>query len=67
MLGPVISYYLQSRLHTHKVHIWSTFSVQMDSFLTFWTDLADFLHIVLGAVVDGVRDSALADGLMLAG
>lgn len=36
-------------------------------FLTFRTELADFLHVVLGAVVDGVRDSALADGLVLAG
>lgn len=35
--------------------------------LTLRTDLADFLHIVLGAIVDGMRDSALADGLMLAG
>lgn len=35
--------------------------------LTFGADLADFLHVVLGAIVDGVRDSALADGLVLAG
>lgn len=35
--------------------------------LTFGADLADFLHVVLGAVVDGVRDSALTDGLVLAG
>lgn len=34
---------------------------------TFRADLADFLHVVLGAVVDGMRDSALADGLVLAG
>lgn len=40
---------------------------QMDKFLTFRTDLADFLHIVLGAIVDGMRDSALADSLVLAG
>lgn len=39
----------------------------MDKFLTFRTDLADFLHIVLGAIVDGMRDSALADSLVLAG
>lgn len=39
---------------------------QMSKFLTFRTDLADFLDIVLGAIVDGMRDSALADGLMLA-
>lgn len=35
--------------------------------LTFRTDLADFLHIVLGAIVDGMCDSALADRLVLAG
>lgn len=35
--------------------------------LTFWTDLADFLHIVLGAIVNRMCDSALADGFMLAG
>lgn len=34
---------------------------------TFWTDLADFLHIVLGAIVDWMRDSALSDGLVFAG
>lgn len=34
---------------------------------TFRTDLADFLHIVLGAIVDWMRDSALSDGLVLAG
>lgn len=39
----------------------------MAKFLTFRTDLADFLHIVLGAIVDGMRDSTLADGLVLAG
>lgn len=39
----------------------------MTWFLTFGADLADLLHVVLGAVVDGVRDSALADGLVLAG
>lgn len=36
-------------------------------FLTFRTELADLLHVVLGAIVDGVCDSALADGLVLAG
>lgn len=35
--------------------------------LTFRTDLADLLHVVLGAIVDGMRDSTLADGLVLAG
>lgn len=35
--------------------------------LTFGADLADLLHVVLGAVVDGVRDSALGDGFVLAG
>lgn len=39
----------------------------MEKFPTFGTDLAHFLHIVLGAIVDGMRDSALADGLVLAG
>lgn len=34
--------------------------------LTFWTDLANFLHIVLGAIVDGMRDPTLTDGLMFA-
>lgn len=33
---------------------------------TFWTDLANFLHIVLGAIVDGMRDPTLTDGLMFA-
>lgn len=41
--------------------------VQMAKFLTFRTDLANFLHIVLGAIVDGMCDSALADSLVLAG
>lgn len=35
-------------------------------FFTFWTDLANFLHIVLGAIVDGMCDSTLTDGLMFA-
>lgn len=35
--------------------------------LTFGADLADLLHVVLGAIVDGVRDSALGDGFVLAG
>lgn len=35
--------------------------------LTFRTELADLLHVVLGAIVDGVCDSTLADGLVLAG
>lgn len=39
----------------------------MPKFLTFRTDLADFLHIVLGAIVDGMCDSTLADCLVLAG
>lgn len=39
----------------------------METFLTFGTDLAHFLHVVLGAIVDGMRDSALTDGLVLAG
>lgn len=39
----------------------------MDKFLTFGTDFADLLHIVLGAIIDGMRDSALTDRLVLAG
>lgn len=39
----------------------------MVTFLTFGTDLTDFLHIVLGAIIDGMRDSALTDRLVLAG
>lgn len=35
--------------------------------LTFGADLADLLHVVLGAIVDGVRDSALGDSFVLAG
>lgn len=37
------------------------------AFLTFGADLADLLHVVLGAIVDGMRDSTLADSLVLAG
>lgn len=39
----------------------------MDKFLTFGTDFTDLLHIVLGAIIDGMRDSALTDRLVLAG
>lgn len=39
----------------------------MANFLTFWTDLADFLHIVLSAIVNGMRNSTLGDGLMFIG
>lgn len=46
---------------------WSSHYHGGHQFLTFRTDLADFLHVVLGAIVDGMRDSALADGLMFAG
>lgn len=35
--------------------------------LTLGADLADFLHVVFGAVVDGVRDASLGDGLVLGG
>lgn len=51
------------------VHVWGDlrwYSITHTS-LTFRTELADFLHVVLGAVVDGMCDSTLADGLVLAG
>lgn len=56
-------HYFQS-LHTQTPNLEHLFQCK---FLTFRTDLADFLHIVLGAIVDGMRDSALADSLVLAG
>lgn len=36
-------------------------------FLTLWADFADFLHVVFGAVVDGVSYPALGNGLMFGG
>lgn len=41
--------------------------LDVPSTLTFGADLADLLHVVLGAIVDGVCDSALGDGFVLAG
>lgn len=35
--------------------------------LTLWADFLDFLHIVFGAVVDGVSYSTLGDDLMFGG
>lgn len=37
------------------------------SSLTLWADFADFLHVVFGAVVNGVSYATLCDGLMLGG
>lgn len=60
-----LNFQIRSNLGQHLhflrlfLSIWSVF--------TFGADLADLLYVVPCAVVDRVRDSSLADDLMLTG
>lgn len=56
-------------LHWFLAQTNSTFRalISVQECLTFRADLAYFFHVVLGAIVDGMRDPTLADGLVLAG